>query len=271
MAYIDDRIAELEQRIAEKKAYQRMHSPHKYASTWDYVAEGDRSGFDRMDAEEMAYRNMLAQQAQQNAILKAQQEFNAKENELNRQNALKLAKISRTGTSVSDIARIQKELELADADVQMTNDNLDINDPESVRNHRKAVLNRKYWATQMPAEFGLEIKDYEYTEPTKSSSKVIIRNAKKGLDALIKLDPNNWNNEQKALYNELMSQIPDEDPDKLLYTVNLKNKGRTTEQREVDKASRKAEWEQGKKLSGYDYRKWKESPKGKKLIAEFGE
>ena len=99
MAYIDDRIAELEQRIAEKKAYQRMHSPHKYASTWDYVAEGDRSGFDRMDAEEMAYRNMLAQQA-----------FNAKENELNRQNALKLAKISRTDSNIAKLDAVEKEL-----------------------------------------------------------------------------------------------------------------------------------------------------------------
>lgn len=91
MAYIDDRIAELEQRIAEKRAYQRMYPSHKYASTWDYVAEGDRSGFDKMDAEEAAYRNMLAQQAQQLNVLKAQQEFNAKENKLNRKNALAIA------------------------------------------------------------------------------------------------------------------------------------------------------------------------------------
>lgn len=34
---------------------------------------------------------------------------------------------------------------------------------------------------------------------------------------------------------------------------------------------RRKEWEEGNKLTGYDYRKWKESPKGKKLIAEFGE
>ena len=89
MAYIDDRIAELKQRIAEKRAYQRMH---KYASTWDYVAEGDRSGFDRMDAEEAAYHNMLAHQAQQLNVLKAQQDFTARENELNRINVQEIAK-----------------------------------------------------------------------------------------------------------------------------------------------------------------------------------
>lgn len=110
MAYIDDRIAELEQRIAEKKAYQRMHPSHKYASTWDYVAEGDRSGFDRMDAEEAAYRNMIAQQAQQLNMLKAQQDFNAEQNDLNRKNAKDIAAMSRTDSNVAKLEAIEKEL-----------------------------------------------------------------------------------------------------------------------------------------------------------------
>lgn len=110
MAYIDDRIAELEQRIAEKKAYQRMHPSHKYSSTWDYVAEGDRSGFDRMDAEEAAYRNMLAQQAQQLNMLKAQQDFTSRENELNRKNAKDIASMSRTDANVAKLDAIEKEL-----------------------------------------------------------------------------------------------------------------------------------------------------------------
>lgn len=110
MAYIDDRIAELEQRIAEKKAYQRMYPSHKYASTWDYVAEGDRSGFDRMDASEAAYRNMIAQQAQQLNMLKAQQDFTSKENELNRQNAIKSAYMNRINAYESKLDAIEKEL-----------------------------------------------------------------------------------------------------------------------------------------------------------------
>lgn len=110
MAYIDDRIAELEQRIAEKRAYQRMYPSHKYASTWDYVAEGDRSGFDRMDNSEAAYRNMLAQQAQQLNMLKAQQDFTSRENELNRKNAKDIASMSRTDANVSKLDAIEKEL-----------------------------------------------------------------------------------------------------------------------------------------------------------------
>ena len=97
-------------RIAEKRAYQRMYPSHKYASTWDYVAEGDRSGFDRMDASEAAYRNMIAQQAQQLNMLKAQQDFTSKENELNRQNAIKLASMNRTNAYESKLDAIEKEL-----------------------------------------------------------------------------------------------------------------------------------------------------------------
>lgn len=110
MAYIDDRIAELEQRIAEKRAYQRMYPSHKYASTWDYVAEGDRSGFDRMDNSEAAYRNMLAQQAQQLNTLKAQQDFTARENELNRKNAKDIASMNRTNANEAKLDAIEKEL-----------------------------------------------------------------------------------------------------------------------------------------------------------------
>lgn len=110
MPSIDERIAELEQRIAEKRAYQRLYPSHKYASTWDYVAEGDRSGFDNMDASEAAYLNMLSQQAQQLNMLKAQQEFNAKENELNRKNAKDIASMNRTNANEAKLDAIEKEL-----------------------------------------------------------------------------------------------------------------------------------------------------------------
>lgn len=110
MASIDERIAELEQRIAEKKAYQRMYPSHKYASTWDYVAEGDRSGFDKMDASEAAYHNMLRQQEQQKAILSAQQGFTARENELNRQNALRIAKANDAKQKEANLFNVKKQV-----------------------------------------------------------------------------------------------------------------------------------------------------------------
>ena len=103
---IKARIAELEQRKAERNALRG----YRDLSYLDYMTKGDRSGFDRMDAEEAAYRNMLAQQAQQLNVLKAQQEFNARENELNRKNAKDIAAMSRTDANVAKLDAIEKEL-----------------------------------------------------------------------------------------------------------------------------------------------------------------
>lgn len=96
---IKARIAELEQRKAERNAMRG----YRDLSYLDYIAQGDRSGFDKIDAEEAAYRNMLKQQ-----------EFNARENELNRQNALTLASINKDSQSAYDKQRLMnsKELEL---------------------------------------------------------------------------------------------------------------------------------------------------------------
>ncbi len=122
---INARIAQLEQNIAEKKAYQRMYRPGKATATWDYVAEGDRSGLDNIQNEETAYHNMLRQQEQQNRMLKAQQDFTAEQqnrmlkaqqdftaeqNRLNRDNARALAAMSASNAGMSKLEAIEKEL-----------------------------------------------------------------------------------------------------------------------------------------------------------------
>ena len=96
---IKARIAELEQRKAERNAMRG----YRDLSYLDYIAQGDRSGFDKIEADEVAYRNMLAQQA-----------FTAKENELNRKNALALASMNKDSQASYDKQRLMnsKELEL---------------------------------------------------------------------------------------------------------------------------------------------------------------
>lgn len=140
MAYIDDRIAELEQRIAEKKAYQRMHSPHKYASTWDYVAEGDRSGFDRIDADEVAYRNMLAQH-------KFQEQQRALDRELSRE----LAKTA--NSSNSNVANeIANKYELANTDYELALQTFNPDDPASVANLKRKGQILNHYGSQLGFE-----------------------------------------------------------------------------------------------------------------------
>lgn len=96
---IKARIAELEQRKAERNALRG----YRDLAYLDYMVKGDRSGFDKIEADEVAYRNMLAQQA-----------FTAKENELNRKNALALASMNKDSQAAYDKQRLMnsKELEL---------------------------------------------------------------------------------------------------------------------------------------------------------------
>lgn len=114
---IKARIAELEQRKAERNALRG----YRDLAYLDYMTQGDRSGFDKIEADEVAYRNMLKQQAQQERLLglqqtqqdkmlAAQQDFTARENELNRQNAKDIAEINRTNANEAKLDAIEKEL-----------------------------------------------------------------------------------------------------------------------------------------------------------------
>lgn len=140
MASIDERIAELEQRIAEKKAYERLYRPSRNMAAWDYVAEGDRSGYDKIDASEAAYYNMLKQQ-----------EFNARENELNRQNAIKAATLS--NSSNSNVANeIAHKYELASTDYDVALQTYNPDDPVSVGNLKRKGQILNHYGSQLGFE-----------------------------------------------------------------------------------------------------------------------
>lgn len=149
---INARIAQLEQNIAEKKAYYRMYRPGKATATWDYVAEGDRSGLDNIQNEETAYHNMLRQQEQQNKLLKAQQDFTAEQNRLNRDNARALAAMSASNAGMSKLEAIEKELN----NLTITKETLDAQGKDSRQvTARIEQIYKNYPEIQRP-----EIEDY---------------------------------------------------------------------------------------------------------------
>ena len=75
---LDTQIAELKQKIAQKKAaslqskYDRMNDPDYRVARYDYIVSGDRSGLDRISEAERAYKNMLANQAYAKELAEAQ-------------------------------------------------------------------------------------------------------------------------------------------------------------------------------------------------------
>lgn len=78
MKELDTQIAELKQKIAQKKAaslqskYDRMNDPDYKVARYDYIVSGDRSGLDRISEAERAYKNMLSNQAHALKLAKAQ-------------------------------------------------------------------------------------------------------------------------------------------------------------------------------------------------------
>lgn len=100
---IKSRIAELEQRKAERNAMRG----YRDVSYLDYIAGGDRSGFDRLANEENAYKNMLLQQKFNDQQRIANQQFNEQQKELDRALSLALAEKNK---QASDAARMDENV-----------------------------------------------------------------------------------------------------------------------------------------------------------------
>lgn len=258
---IKARIAELEQRKAERNAMRG----YRDLSYLDYIAQGDRSGFDKIEADEVAYRNMLAQQ-----------KFQEQQNALNRENALNLAYVGRAnaledkkdemirlrGKALSGlqyaeqslkyamdkgdanaINAAERDVQLAKEDLAYYNSKLGYSEPtKEVSSEPKPSLEGQ----ETPVNLSVDIERY----------KALKKGKKAELDAILKEIKDNPNfNQSPELQREYQRISKIKSDEQLLEELN----------------KRRSEWEEGKKLTGYDYRKWKESPKGKKLIAEFGE
>ena len=187
---IQARIEQLKAQIAEKEAYQKKlqesysnpYKKHSYANMWDYVVEGNRAGYDKEDAEAAAYQKLLMEQAQADKI-RAEQAYNtAYENELNIVNARDIASRTNSGYgSTDETAKLMREIEFAQAEYEMAKDNLDVADPKSVADYKKATSKYNYWIKQLPKEFeGYEPYSMEVIE---DSPRVKINKAKKWLDA----------------------------------------------------------------------------------------
>lgn len=161
---IDARIAQLKEQIALKEAAQKQvkesyHNPYSkyhYGYIYDAIA-GDRSGLDREASEEAAYQKMLMEQAQADKV-RAEQTYNtAYENELNRQNALKIANQNKSQQNDYNLLKARETL----GNLSINRDTLAAQgkDTRTVDNQIQSLIER-YPELQMPAT-----PDYD---PTKS-------------------------------------------------------------------------------------------------------
>lgn len=230
---IEARIEQLKAQIAEKEAYQKKlqesysnpYKKHSYANIWDYVVEGNRAGYDKEDAEAAAYQKLLMEQAQADKI-RAEQTYNtAYENELNRVNAREIAAQNRTSSGGTDeTAKLMREVEYAQAEYDMAKDNLDLDDPKSVADYKKATSKYNYWIKQLPKEFeGYTPYDLDVnnvgTSPRITAKKEeethnkFTNNIKTLLDN--ELGVKEWTNANRNKFRELIGKL-DPEKDKVL-------------------------------------------------------
>ena len=226
---IKARIAELEQRKAERNALRG----YRDLSYLDYMTKGDRSGFDKIEADEVAYRNMLAQQAQQERMLGLQQAFTSKENELNRINA-------------QEIAQQNKANELETKKDEYLRGR---NKAASVLNYAQQALSQDPNNIQLQKEVQLAKEDFDYYDrklggqgydniavQTEQPSDELNNNQ---VNSIVKsiVDKKTYTDDDRTKLQVLSEYVNDPTIKEQINTI-LSNKGLTKEDKDTIKATR---------------------------------
>lgn len=250
LSEIDAEIARLKQRIAEKRAEENAYN--RPASVYDYIIGGDRSGLDRIAQQKMTKE--LANKQQINTALDKMDELVKLRNKavINVNYAEQALKYAKNKGVQADIDAAERDLQLAKEDLAYYNNRTGYKETSKSSSNETPKSNstgNKVDSEQSEPQVSLDTNIERYKAMTKFNTKA---DKQKVLDEIKKDSNYGQSPELQAEYERI-------------------NKIKSDEQLANEKAERKAKWEEGQKLKGYDFRKWAESPEGKKLIDEFGE
>ena len=258
LALINKQIDEIKNKIALRKMQAESVPQPKTNVGWaSYIMNDDRGLLDKYQEAERAWYNKLKDQEQAKELANAQMEqqaaYRMDDNMKNRSlalNKLQYAEAALKNDTSNDPlikAGLERDVRNAKEELKYWNKAVGIEDKEV----------NKEATNEIKEDVKEEVKDDRTTDVqiTDYSSITKIKNQAQK-DAILKemeANPAIKNNESfREQYNRIKAIT-------------------TEDEKAANKAKRKAKWEAGKKLSGYDYRVWKESPEGKALIKEFGE
>lgn len=255
IAAIKARIAELEQRKAERNAMRG----YRDVSYLDYMVNNDRSGFDRIDASEQAYRNMIEQQKFHDEQRQATQLFNEQQREIDRELSRELADKQREEQAKYSQNELANKYQLALTDYELANQQVDLQKPETLARLKRAA--------QLVNHYGSQLNfDNVSSEATEDAQPVKVNKAVSKVKALKRTNPKKWTDAQKQDYVDTMSLIPDEDERKTDLIVDLENMPLTTEERERARYTvLKKKIDDGVELFGTEIDEWN------KLKKKYGE
>lgn len=249
---IDKDIAQVKAEIALKNKYEQgFNQPQTHVGWSSYIAAGDPNVMKMYQDRENAYKNMMKQQ-----------EFQAEQNELNRQNAEKLANMSRGSAEAAKIDEWTKGLRNAEAVLSYYEGAVKKdNDPALKRDLAKARSDVQYFRdklgmpqldsknseTQTP-ESAQTTEPPEPPEPPENGAS----NAEldKRLDEVLK---GGWTNANKASALAILDSYPKGSEAYKLADEKIKQKGDTKEEKAAKDKAIIDKWKPGDTIpSGFE-------------------
>jgi hypothetical protein len=242
VAEIQAEIAKVKQEIAARDMYRQPQSQVGWGS---YIVDGDRGMLDAYQNREDQYNKMMKQQAFQAAEAALNRKFQEAEAVKNRENALKIAGLSKEAGYNDKIKAQQKEqekellaAELAQAEYDDAINKVDMSKPETILAARKAAIKLNYanrslpYYADDPQSFTVATEFTEDAEPVKINKAV--NTAIQTLDPIVASPTKLWNKEQKAAYNEAFEVIKKYRPDLIpKYQIEAAKKGKTVDEAEA--------------------------------------
>lgn len=258
LAYLNKEIDKVKKQLADRQAiYESVPQPKTQVGWSSYIVNNDRGMLDKYQDAERAWYNKLKDQEHAKELANAQMEQQA---------------AYRMDDNMKNRSLALNKLEYAQAALKNDTSNDPLVKAGLERDVRNAMEELNYWDKALGLKaVGLEednnppkkeVGNTEVKDDTTTDVKIedyssitkIKNQAEK--DAILKemeANPAIKNNKAfKEQYNRIKAITPED-------------------KKANDKANRKAKLEEGRKLKGFDYRAWKESPEGKALIKEFGE
>lgn len=258
LAYLNKEIDKVKKQLeARQSNYESVPQPKTQVGWSSYIVNNDRGMLDKYQDAERAWYNKLKDQEHAKELANAQMEQQA---------------AYRMDDNMKNRSLALNKLQYAQAALKNDTSNDPLVKAGLERDVRNAMEELNYWNKAVGLKaVGLkednnppknEVGNTEVKDDTTTDVKIedysSITNIKNQAqkDAILKemeANPAIKNNKAfKEQYNRIKAITPED-------------------KKASDKANRKAKWEEGRKLKGFDYRAWKESPEGKALIKEFGE
>lgn len=242
VAEIQAEIAKVKQEIATRDMYRQPRTQVGWAT---YVGTGDRGLLDAYQNREDQYNKMLKQQQFQAAEAALARKFQEQEAAKNRENALKIAGLSKEAGYNDKIKAQKKEqekellaAELAQAEYDDAVTKVDIDKPETILAARKAAIklnyanrNLPYYADD-PQSFTVSTEFTEDAEPVKVNK--LVNNAIQVLDPIVAAPQKQWTKKQRADYNKAFEIIKQYKPELITkYQIEETKKGKTADEIEA--------------------------------------